>query len=1182
MQNEIIEALRGFAVGGSLRSSATALLRSIGYSSELTLETTQVSEFLASLTTGRSLTEGQLALFNEWQAVEFICQITPDDINTQFDLAVSREFDAKRIESLIFMAVELESSRYPRSYFASIARIVNRSLAMPVVLIFHHREFLTISVIHRRESKLDENQDVLENVTLIKDIRLRDPHRAQIEILADLSLETLLSAGVRDFDGLHEYWESTLGIEQLNQRFYRELFEWFETAVQQCQFPNDHAGYGSDERHVIRMITRLLFIWFLKEKRLVPESLFDEGFAKQHLRHYGPDRTDYYRAILQNLFFATLNTEIPERSFADDVDHDNQSSRSESNLYRYRSLMKYPNELHDILQEVPFVNGGLFDSLDRVVQQSSVHWIDGFAESDEMTEHTNLHVPARLFFDAEIGLFPLLSRYKFTVEENTPVEQEVALDPELLGRVFENLLAAYNPETRTTIRKSTGSFYTPRQIVEYLVDESIIAVISQKCPPSDGDSNRWSTRLRRLLEYRYPFEQSRDGFDDNETASIVHAIATIRILDPAVGSGAFPMSVLQKLTLVLRRIDTKNHHWQRVQELVSGRSASAAFGIDSEAQRNAILLDISKTFSAYRESDYGRKLFLIQNGLFGVDIQPIACQIAKLRFFISLIVEQIPTSSQSDNYGIRPLPNLETRFVSANTLVHLQGPAQRHLGSNLISGVLAQLKLIRERYFNARTKKVKNQLQMEDAAIRGVLSKELISLQFSDEVASELVCWNPYDQNASATWFGAEWMFGIEGGFDIVVGNPPYVRADVDSVEYKDLRLRIVNCGHYDTLRMKWDLYLAFIERSFKLLSTDGVASLIVSDAFCNAPYAKVAREWYVKHACIERLDFFPRMKLFDASVHNMSYLFRQTDDGPDNVPHRRMHVDTFGSIQNLPSGPQAQVGLKLFSVDYEPLSQGANILMADNRTLSLGSLYYISTGMVCNAHEGEARYLFRLRDVVADQRDEMHPKPFVEGKHLMRWIPRSIKWLEWGTKRAPRLFRRKAFVELFDQDEKIITQLSPGKSPRACYDDVGLYHNHSVIGMVRWCQLKGVRNRSIMKYARYASEKRNAEFPRREDLEHRSASYHNKFILACINSSFIRKWLGNLRRSNVHIYPHDWRDIPIPVCSDADQDAVIRSVDALLAKVSLDESLGGADLDTDLEDDLAQIVEELYKSVVR
>lgn len=1176
MQHQIIGALQGFSVGRSLRENATALLRSIGYHSERTLETGGVSEFLEWLETNKSLTEKQRAQVTEWKSVDGICQVTADDLTSQFELnPPPPKFDLARIESIIFLAVELKSSRYNRRYFANITRMVNRSLPIPVVLIFHHQPFLTLSIIHRRQNKLAGNQDVLENVTLIKDIDLRNPHRAHVEILADLSLQKLLHSGVRDFDGLHTQWESVLGVEKLNQQFYKELFDWYQLAVTQCRFPNDAAGIGSNERHVIRMITRLLFVWFLKEKRLVPASLFIEDFANRHLTQHGPDRSDYYKAVLQNLFFATLNTEISERGFANPDDHLDSNSIVNSNLYKYRSLMKYPKEFHEILQKIPFVNGGLFDSLDRTTDQDSIRWIDTFAEFQSEMEDVHLQVPSRLFFDSSIGLYPLLERYKFTIEENTPVEQEVALDPELLGRVFENLLAAYNPETRTTIRKSTGSYYTPRQVVEYLVNESIIAILSEKCSPSDGNVDHWHIRLRHLLEYEYPFDHSVDSFDDQETESLVNVLATIRILDPAVGSGAFPMSVLQKVTLILRRIDPHNHHWEQVQKLIAGESASVAFGIDSEASRTAMLIDISKTFSVYRESDYGRKLFLIQNGIFGVDIQPIACQIAKLRFFITLIVEQQPSPQKADNYGIRPLPNLETRFVAANALIPLVGSQQLHLGSELVSALLAKVKLLRERYFNARTRAVKTQLETEDAVLRKTLATELKSLQFSDDDASAIAAWNPYDQNISATWFGAEWMFGVEGGFDVVLGNPPYVRADVDSADNLILRRRVSKCGLYETLKMKWDRFLAFMERSFKLCRINGVTSLIVSDAFSNAPYAASARNWYVNHAYIERVDFFPNLRLFDASVQNISYLFRRREGG-DNVPQRRIHVDSFGTVKHLPSLSQSRMGVRVFSIS-DTLSSGPSVVsIASNRAVGLGSLCYISTGMVCNAHEYKARYLYTLRDVVSDMRDRIHSKPFVEGKHLQRWSPHTVHWLEWDTERAPNLFRRKAFVELFDQDQNIVTQLSPGKAPKACYDDTGLYHNSSVIGIVRWCQLKGVRNRSIIRLARYSSEKRSAEYPRRETLEDRSLPFDHKYILACINSSYVRDYLGRVRRSNIHIYPDDWRDVPIPVCPSDQQEAIVFAVGELLAALSDHDFKRARQLDKGVD----TMVLKLYKSV--
>ena len=272
--------------------------------------------------------------------------------------------------------------------------------------------------------------------------------------------------------------------------------------------------------------------------------------AKTLLKNFAPDTSDYYQAILQNLFFATLNTPINDRAFSrrNGRDHRNASK------YRYADLLENPQTFMQTLKQVPFVNGGLFDCLDTFeATRDGGQRIDGF--TDNPTHRHRLYVPTKLFFDPQKGLFPLFNHYKFTVEESTPIEQEVALDPELLGQVFENLLGAYNPETQSTARKATGSYYTPRQIVDYMVEEALVATLSQRCTPTDGDPKLWDERLHYLFDYARMFDDANEWFDDRETDEIVEAISELKLLDPAVGSGAFPMGMLHKLTLALRRLD---------------------------------------------------------------------------------------------------------------------------------------------------------------------------------------------------------------------------------------------------------------------------------------------------------------------------------------------------------------------------------------------------------------------------------------------------------------------------------------------------------------------------------------------------------------------------------------------------------------------------------------------------
>ena len=596
-------------------------------------------------------------------------QFTSDEVAGDKESA-GGSFQESWTQSFLFLAVTLKENTYSRSRYAEFTREINKRLVAPTVVLFRVAERLTVAFVGRRQHKYDESRDILEQVTLIKDIRLDKPHRAHLDILSELSLEECVkwmdaNDAPKNFDGLLTAWLAKLDTEELNKQFYKQLFTWFEWAIQEAKFPTNETKTLSPQEHVIRLITRLLFIWFLKEKDLVAEELFSKAHIQTLLKAADFNTDDsYYRAVLQNLFFATLNTEISQRGFSKGT----QSSHRNFSRYRYKAEILDTDKLLSLFAKTPFINGGLFDCLDSEdATRDGGYRIDCFSD----VHYNKLHIPNRLFFDETRGLFPLLQHYKFTVEENTPVEQEVALDPELLGKVFENLLAAYNPETGATARKQTGSYYTPRAIVDYMVEEAVVATLAQRCEATDGDAKLWNERLRYLLDYAQAFDDANEFFDGPETESIIRVISELKILDPAVGSGAFPMGTLHKLTLALRRLDPDNTRWEQLQKERALQRAEIAFDTRDDETRREELIDIDETFKRYRDSDFGRKLYLIQNSIFGVDIQPIACQIAKLRFFISLTIEQEP-DRDADNFGIKPLPNLETRFIAANTLIGLK------------------------------------------------------------------------------------------------------------------------------------------------------------------------------------------------------------------------------------------------------------------------------------------------------------------------------------------------------------------------------------------------------------------------------------------------------------------------------------------------------------------------------
>ena len=432
------------------------------------------------------------------------------------------------------------------------------------------------------------------------------------------------------------------------------------------------------------------------------------------------------------------------------------------------------------------------------------------------------------------GLIQILSAYKFTIVENTPIDQEIALDPELLGKVFENLLASYNEETKTTARKQTGSFYTPRPIVDYMVDESLKAHLTTVLINEQGMTEE---AARTGLDILFAYTEKEHPFAEEEVDTLIKAIDTCKILDPACGSGAFPMGMLHKLVYILSKLDPDNAKWKQRQ----------LDKLDSVSMRE----DLERTFENNND-DYGRKLYLIENGLYGVDIQPIAIQLSKLRFFISLICDQKTNRNKAQNHGIRPLPNLETKFVAADALISLDKAAHiglaEHTQSDLFDNVEIEriektLQEVRHDYFAVQTRQKKLALQKKDKKLREQLAEELIRSAGTDQVTSRnLAEWDPYDPRVSAEFFEPIWMFdrSIADGFDVVIGNPPYIQIQKFPKAQKDIWVT----QEYETYEATADIYCLFYERGSALLREGGHLCYITSNKWMRAGYGEKLRDY--------------------------------------------------------------------------------------------------------------------------------------------------------------------------------------------------------------------------------------------------------------------------------------------------------------------------------------------------
>ena len=318
------------------------------------------------------------------------------------------------------------------------------------------------------------------------------------------------------------------------------------------------------------------------------------------------------------------------------------------------------------------------------------------------------------------------------------------------------------------------------------------------------------------------------------------------------------MGVLHKLTLALSRLDPHNKRWEGLQKERALQRAADAFDTKDRKTRDEELKEISRIFENY-SGNFGRKLYLIQNSIFGLDIQSIACQIAKLRFFISLAIEQEPDETAA-NLGIKPLPNLETRFIASNTLIGLE--SERTLTSSKAKALETELAANRERHFHATTRSEKRGCKRTDQKLRGELAAELKAIGMPPDDAEKIALWDPYDQNASADWFDPEWMFGVTDGFDVVIGNPPYVRQE------KIKALKPTLKAQYDCYTGTADLYIYFYERGFQLLRAAGILTYISSNKYFRAAYGKKLRDFLSSQSTVSQLIDFGDAPVFTSIAY--------------------------------------------------------------------------------------------------------------------------------------------------------------------------------------------------------------------------------------------------------------------------------------------------------------------------
>ena len=642
-------------------------------------------------------------------------------------------------------------------------------------------------------------------------ISYSNPRRHSYVLGSDVGIATarkyLANMGsVTDFENL----QFRFSVEAVNKDFYKEIAEHFYELVGRygdkkevlkkpvLKLPNKKVKIEDLQNYSVRLLGRIIFLWFLKQKTsntgkpLLPTDLLTK-------------RDGNYKNILHDrvepIFFEVLNKQIAQRD---------------------------PVFQKDLYGQVPYLNGGLF------------HASDGDAGDfySEKLRKSEIDIPDSWF----VALFKTLDTYNFTIDENLENDVDLSIDPEMLGRVFENLLAEINPETGQIARKSTGSYYTPRAIVNFMVDETLTEYLLSKTSISDEKIRAVITTTKH--------DDLENPLDESEKTKIVNAISNLQVLDPACGSGAFPMGMLQKLLWVITQVDPEGDEYLESQDMEG-----------------------TEHWLTPGRLDYLRKRKIIRDVIFGTDIQSVAVEIAKLRCFLTLIVDQ-EIDDESPNRGVVPLPNLDFKFICADSLTPLDPNKQMSLGDD--PDLEKKLASIRRRYFTTTNEDKKNKLREDFEKL--VTSDPTL---FAESVRnSHLKSFRPLASNNQAKFFDLQTMFGLDG-FPIVIGNPPYkVLEGSDSKEILE-NLRSISTYKY-AVGGKLNLYRHFIERSVQLLSKEGVLSFICPSTLIADKSTQGIRRMFKETGELKFLIEFPeKEKVFESVTQATTiFLFKEGSSG--------------------------------------------------------------------------------------------------------------------------------------------------------------------------------------------------------------------------------------------------------------------------------------------------------------
>ena len=645
---------------------------------------------------------------------------------------------------VLYLALDIEGTdRVRKAEVDAATRLIASQLGDDLLLVFTNT---SASQIHFILPKFAGTRPTLRRMVVERDL----PRRTAVQQVASIFWNHRGKGLIRDA------LDAAFDVEPVTREFFGEYKRIFDDVMRTVVGFGD--GEAEDKRVFVQtLFNRLMFVYFLSRKGWLRFD-GDADYLNALWQDYEslPGDVNFYAARLKPLFFAGLNN---PQSF---------------------DLMRDNPVLYRAIGDVPFLNGGLFEETD-------------------LDRRGGITVPDGAIKQVLTGL---LDRFNFTVMESTPLDIEVAVDPEMLGKVFEELV---------TGRHDSGAYYTPRPVVSFMCREALKGYLEGQ-----------DTGLPPEAVARFVDHHDTEGIGVAHARRVAEALAEVTVVDPACGSGAYLLGMMQELIELQARL----------------------FNVTQDAK-----------------SLYDLKLEIIQRNLYGVDIDDFAVNIAMLRLWLSLAIDYEGETPE-------PLPNLDFKVVCGDSLLGLDPSSgtevQGGLGYNQEKVQL--LGHHKGEFLRASTGAEKDRLRVEIASVKSEIQESLGAA--ADE---DVLNWRVEFAE----------VFGGGRGFDIAIANPPYVQLEREGGR---LRRLYKDCG-YTTITPKGDVYQLFYERGCQALRPDrGILAFITSNSWLKAEYGKPLRRYFAeKHRPLLLLEL--GKDVFESAIVDSGVLMLRTGGGAQPFP---------------------------------------------------------------------------------------------------------------------------------------------------------------------------------------------------------------------------------------------------------------------------------------------------------